>query len=285
MGLPSKAEEFLEHGVLLLKGALNDEWMSRVEEAFDSRLNDVISTEGQLSSMYPDDEALVFNVLGNSIQIPIFRNLIERSPIADFAQDIFGNRDTWYWEDQLWLKQGGDARRTPWHQDTAYLPIVGNGLAVFWIPLESLPAANVLEVVRGSHRGPLYNAIIFDPQDETKPLYEEGVFPRMPDIQKAREDWDIFSADMDRGDILVFHPKCLHGGAPVSRGQRRRTMTFRFFDSEATYQLLPPVKQGNDPENLQKLNEENNYAGFDQLKPGDPAYLSPIHHRVRPWQL
>jgi ectoine hydroxylase-related dioxygenase (phytanoyl-CoA dioxygenase family) len=38
---------------------------------------------------------------------------------------------------------------------------------------------------------------------------------------------------------VLFHPAMLHGGAPTHPGQRRRTLTLRFFGTDAVYDPRP----------------------------------------------
>ena len=44
---------------------------------------------------------------------------------------------------------------------------------------------------------------------------------------------------VEPGDLIVFHPATLHGGAPTHPGQRRRTLTLRFFGTDAIYDERP----------------------------------------------
>ena len=59
--------------------------------------------------------------------------------------------------------------------------------------------------------------------------------PLLPDIEGDRAPWDIVSWAVEPGDLIVFHPKMLHGGAPTHPGQRRRTLTLRYFGQDAVY--------------------------------------------------
>ena len=68
---------------------------------------------------------------------------------------------------------------------------------------------------RGSHRQTLYNTSAFDPHDETIPIWEG--LPRLPDIEGDRARWDIVSWAVTPGDLIVFHPAMLHGGAATHR--------------------------------------------------------------------
>ena len=61
----------------------------------------------------------------------------------------------------------------------------------------------------------------------------------MPDIQADRSRWDIVSWAVTPGDLVVFHPAMLHGGAATHPGGRRRTLSLRFFGPDATYITRP----------------------------------------------
>ncbi|MFA7597186.1 MAG: phytanoyl-CoA dioxygenase family protein [Novosphingobium sp.] len=275
---------FERDGLALVKQALSPREMDRIEQVFAERLANPEKSGGTFERMYTTEEGTVINSIGNSVDNPLFTGLIREAAIADIASDVLGGKDIWYQGEQIWLKEGGRTHRTGWHQDTSYLPVMGSGMVVLWIPLDPLPAENVLEIVRGSHKGILYNGSIFDPNDDTVPLYDEADLPRMPDIEANRGAWDIVSYDMQPGDVLAFHPHCLHGGAPTIPGQRRRTISFRFFDGDAEYRPLPKIRKGHaNSEDREKINEQNNTRGFGGLEAGEPASNSPLFRQVRPW--
>src|SRR5260370_17178352 len=75
----------------------------------------------------------------------------------------------------------------------------------------------------------------FDADDDTAPLYQDGTLPRLPNIEAERDRWDIVSWAVEPGDVLVFHPGMLHGGAPTLPSQRRRTLSLRFFGDDAIH--------------------------------------------------
>jgi len=161
------------------------------------------------------------------------------SSLAGRLSRLWGGSDVWFLYEQVLLKEGEEARRTPWHQDSSYLPIAGEMLAIVWITLEPCARELSLEFVRGSHRGPLYDGSTFSATDDTDPLYADGTMPRLPDIEAAREKWPIVGWDIEPGDVVIFHPTTLHGGAPTRRGTTRRTVSLRFFGEDATYRPLP----------------------------------------------
>jgi ectoine hydroxylase-related dioxygenase (phytanoyl-CoA dioxygenase family) len=172
--------------------------------------------------------------------------------------------------EQVFLKEGGESRRTPWHQDSSYLSVGGDDLAVAWITFDAQAKEDSLEFVRGSHKGLLYDGSRFDLEDDTLPIYPGNQLPRLPDIEGRRQDYDIVSFAVEPGDVVMFHPKTLHGGAPTHEGSRRRTLTLRFFGRSAVYEARP-------------LPAGPRASGLHQsLKPGDPfrndAFLKLLPH-------
>src|SRR3546814_17132664 len=84
------------------------------------------------------------------------------------------------------------------------------------------------------------------------------VRPSVPDIESDRTRWDIVSFDTQPGDVLIFHPQMLPGGAPMVSGQRRRTVTLNVFGPEAR---LRPRPAGHAP----------TFPGLENvLEPGTP---------------
>jgi len=176
-----------------------------------------------------------------------------------------GAKPIWYLGEQLFLKEGGASRRTPWHQDTSYLRMMGSQLVACWISLDALPKEHALEFVRGSHAGVLYNGSSFAAHDDTSPLYKHSKLPRLPDIQAGREAFDIVAWDVEPGDVIVFHLGVLHGGAGTAPGLRRRTISMRFLGPDVVFDGRPRDERGAEEGNDKALAPI--YAG---LKHGDP---------------
>ncbi len=152
---------------------------------------------------------------------------------------LWGKDRVWFMYEQVFTKSGGTTRRTPWHQDSSYLPVRGNDLAVMWIPFDPVDGEHALEFVAGSHRGPLFDGSRFDPEDDTAPLYGDDQLPRLPDIEASRAEWSIVSWQMVPGDVVIFHPAVLHGGAATEPTRRRRTLSLRFFGEDAVVASRP----------------------------------------------
>ena len=97
------------------------------------------------------------------------------------------------------------------------------------------------QVVKGSHRGPL-----FDISDNlvTGMLPAPGGRGAAPVVRElvpppqdfAGRGWEVFSPALSPGDAVIVHPGCIHGGGPCSpRCPERNTLVLRFFGDECRY--------------------------------------------------
>jgi ectoine hydroxylase-related dioxygenase (phytanoyl-CoA dioxygenase family) len=175
--------------------------------------------------------------LSNPVSYASYAPMLSRSPIPALLRALWDG-PVWYMYEQIFHKEATDLL-TAWHQDTPYLPIAGNHLAVFWISLEPVEREATLEYCLGSHRGPIYNGTTFMRDDPTDPFYKTGNLPRLPDIEADRGRWTIGGWATEPGDVVMFHPSVLHGGGSPGPQGRRRTLTLRFFGEDATYASRP----------------------------------------------
>ena len=229
---PALREAFARDGVVCLRGALDAEQLAEALKSWDWSL----ANPGRGASRIKQaTEGTFYNDLYNPDVLTGYRAMLEASPLPAQIARLWGHGPVWFMYEQVFLKEGGEARRTPWHQDSSYLAIAGADLAVAWIPFEPLSEAASLEFIRGSHRGPLYNGSSFKLGDDTAPLHPGSSLPRLPDIEAERDQHDIVAFAVDPGDVIMFHPQILHGGAPTTGGARRRTLTLRFFGEDSVY--------------------------------------------------
>jgi hypothetical protein len=260
------AETLERDGVVRLAGALTPDALGKVEAAVEWSLANPSPTAVRF---YPDEPAKFFEDRGHR-----HAALVRDVGLDSMVAALWGVERFWYMGEQLFLKEGGRSRRTPWHQDTSYLRMMGSQLIACWISLDALPKAHCLEFVRGSHKGTLYNGSAFAAADDTAPLYRHSALPRLPDIQAERDAFDIVSWDVTPGDVIVFHLGALHGGAGTAPGLRRRTISMRFMGPDVVYDGRARDETGAEAGNDAAL--KSIYAG---LKHGDPfpnAHLTPV---------
>lgn len=227
-------ETYARDGVVFLPQALSAADLADCQAAYDWSL----AHPGPGASRIPQTtDSVFYQDLYNPDCLVGYRTMLQRSPIPSMVAELWGSPDVWFMYEQVFLKEGGDTRRTPWHQDSSYLAVAGDDLAVVWITFDPVAADQSLEFVRGSHRGKLYNGSRFELGDDTAPLHPKASLPRLPDIEGDRARWDIVSWGVEPGDVVVFHPALLHGGAATQPGKRRRTLTLRFFGDRSHYDV------------------------------------------------
>ena len=232
-------ERFYDDGVIYWPGALTNESLQLAREAYQWSLDHPGPGAGDIPSKNP---GTFYQDLANPEAFSVYETLIKHPDILAIIRKLFSSDHAWFMYEQVFKKYGGDTRRTPWHQDTPYLPVRGHNLAVLWISFDSLDEKTSLEFVRKSHRGILYDGSAFDPNDDTRGLYNDPAYPPLPDIESGRGDFDIVAFPVEPGDLVVFHPSTLHGGGATHQNEVRRTLSLRFFGDDAVVAARPGAK-------------------------------------------
>ncbi len=175
----------------------------------------------------------------------VFGDFCLNSGLPELARQFFGGGRVNLLYDQLFVKEPGTVNRTRWHNDQPYWPVSGSHVISFWIALDDVEQdSGALEFVRGSNHWDRW----FQPrqfgetqsrQYDDNPDYEE-----IPDIQAARDDYDIVSWDLKAGDCYVFNGMTVHGaGGNRSANKRRRGYTVRYTGKDARYDLRVGTSQ------------------------------------------
>ena len=231
-------EAFRIHGVVAVKEGLDAAAMTQAESAFQWSLANpgpyCAPVLGGLEGSFYQDHA-------NPKAVPEYSRLLRETGLATLVANLLGSKNLWLLYEQIWLKEGPARRRTPWHQDLAYVPMGGTHLAVVWLTLDSVDKSESLEFVQGSHLGPLYNPTAFNGADPAAAMFEPGVWPALPDIEADRSRWPIVSWPIVPGDVIVFHPGLLHGGAATRGGACRRTISLRLFGDDSYCDSRPQL--------------------------------------------
>ncbi len=228
--IASMRNTLAEDGVVFVREALDEYALVLAEHAFQWSLahpgpgaRDVLA--GRPGAFYQDH--------ANPAAWPAYHDFFCKTGFTNLIADLMGTQCLWLLYEQIWFKHGGDNLRTPWHQDLPYVPMGGRHLATAWINLDPVAEERSLEFVQGSHRGPLYNPTAFDPDDQKAAMFAPGTWPELPDIEAQRSMFPIISSAIEPGDVVVFHPAILHGGASTRAGEQRRTISLRFFGDDA----------------------------------------------------
>lgn len=268
-------ENFRTDGAVLVKNCLSAADLARCQQVFDW----AVAHPGPLASQPFEGAARqTLNDHANPNIKRMLDDLMATLPFTQLLTGLLNTRNLWYFSEEVFLKAGGASGRTPWHQDTSYLPWGGTQWVNAWVSFQPVPKRCALEMVRGSHRGTLYDGTSFaNPDDPTEPLHG-GDMPRLPDIEAERavdpDAWDIFSFATEPGDVVLLHPGTLHGGAPVDADfPVRHTLVFRFFGDDATFRPLP------DGDSIYSRNGRIYVDEMEKMAPGAP-FRSPIFRQL-----
>ena len=267
--------DFERDGVVCIRSLLAEDKMKIVDEA----IQYMIDHPGPAAYPRPEQGPFLYSDNGNTEiwRSDVFSRLMQNTPIGEVCQALFGEDNVWFVNEQIFWKEGDYLKRTPWHQDGSYFNYDGDDQAAFWIATASIPRSNALEFIRGSQKGPLYNGFAsWDDKDVTTPLFKETDRPRLPDIESERAKYDIIGWEVQRGDVIVFHPKTLHGGAAAEVGKPRRSLTLRFCGLR-TVRTPRPTAPGSG-----LYAEHGFWAAVDRLKVGEPISSLSEALRIRP---
>lgn len=87
--------------------------------------------------------------------------------LAEIARRLAGARSVRLFHDHALIKEPGDSRETPWHQDFPYWPMDKPGALSCWLALDNVTAGNgALSFIPGTHRlGRLKPITLGNPED------------------------------------------------------------------------------------------------------------------------
>lgn len=262
---PSFRETLFEDGIARLRGVLSPELLARARECYDWSISHMSEKAADMS-----DARSIYRVdANNPAALDVYRETVLALPFGDLLQELWRSEHVWLYAEEVFWKEGY-VERGGWHQDLAYLPARGEHWVNCWIPFEALPATHSIEVVRGSHHGPLYEGMSFAENESGSPLPLDGPRPPpLPDIEAERQSdpgaWDIVSYAVEPGDVVFLHPAALHNGAAVDETvPERHTLVLRFFGDDAVWTNLP------DHQSALREDQKRGAPGGERGKPGEP---------------
>ncbi|WFS20893.1 phytanoyl-CoA dioxygenase family protein [Pseudomonas sp. 905_Psudmo1] len=223
-------QRYRDDGVIMIKGAIDPNWMALVESGIDAARGDA-SLVGRFMSRKVEGYQMDIFLWK---RIDALRDLVYYGPFARWAQQLMGSQQVRFFYDQMFVKEPGTDAPTPWHQDLSFWPISGEQICSFWIPCDPVNRENSgLLYVKGSHKWPQrFKAIS---PDYVAAIIDERM-DDIPDINAHPDRYELLDWDMEPGDILMFHPLTLHGSyGNQSRTRRRRALALRWVGDDVVY--------------------------------------------------
>ena len=219
-------------GVTVVRGLFTD-WVEILQAGVDANMSD----PGQYARYYtePGKPGHFFGDYCNWQRISQYRDFVENSPLGVAAAVLMNSNESRFFHEHVLVKEPGTGERTPWHHDQPYYSVDGRQNISFWIPLDPVEQSVCPEFIVGSHTwGRWFNPTRFTGVDWDRDQEKESM-EYVPDIESAREDYDIVSWQLAAGDALVFNFLTLHGAPPNQSEHRRRGFSARVVGDDATW--------------------------------------------------
>src|SRR5215467_2227092 len=121
-------------GVVRICGAFSDYWLNSLAEA----IEEAMAQPGPHAEELGGSGPRFFADLELAERLPKFRRFALESPAAEIAGRVMNANAINFFYDQLFVKEPGSSKRTPWHQDQPYWAVSGYQICSLWLPLDPI---------------------------------------------------------------------------------------------------------------------------------------------------
>jgi non-heme Fe2+,alpha-ketoglutarate-dependent halogenase len=148
--------------------------------------------------------------------------------LLDFVEDLLGP-DFYLWGSHFFVKEPGDGRITPWHQDAQYWPLSPQNAVTVFIAFTDCHRENgCLRVIPGTHREARM----------THQVSNDGRYSLPQEIVAGEFDPDrAVDLELKAGEISLHHDGLAHGSDANLSGRWRVGFTMRFSSTDVKCDL------------------------------------------------
>jgi ectoine hydroxylase-related dioxygenase (phytanoyl-CoA dioxygenase family) len=254
---PKDIESFQKHGAILVKNAVDKNWIEELNKVVDYQLTHPSRWGNPEDLDKKEDRMFTDRYLWQDN--PVINRFVHESGCATLAAQLMQSKEVRFYFDHLLIKEPNTAEPTPWHQDIPYWPFQGKQICSIWLALtDTTLEGSALEFLSGSHKDGKY----YMPQgfglgkDKLKStdgqaswLGKGDNYDPIPDIEKDRNAYDVIGWDVKAGDALIFSAWTLHSArGNASSTSRRAAISTRWLADDAIWQ----PHEGADPTVTQK---------------------------------
>tara|TARA_B100000029_G_scaffold213659_1_gene211640 strand:+ start:4132 stop:4980 length:849 start_codon:yes stop_codon:yes gene_type:complete len=225
-------EAFWRDGAVPLRGVFAQRWRDLLATGIEKTVAKP-TPYGRVQSK-PDDPGWFFTDYYMWRHYDEFEIVAREGPGGPIASKLLDSETIHYFYEGLFLKEAGTRRGSDWHQDQPYYNVDGRKLCVLWIPLDPVSEETTLRIVKGSHTSGRWYQPTFFAQERTLEG-AEAMFEPTPDVDSDPERYQVLSWPLNPGDVLVFHPLCLHGAKGNPTSFRRRALQTVFLGDDCVY--------------------------------------------------
>jgi len=232
-------DQFWKDGVLVVENAVTEDQLSTLKQEFQNWVEDSRAHSEDYGETL--DGRPRFDLQpGHSAERPALRRVQSPEEISeqfgtvmrtartvDYCAELIGPSIRFH-HGKVNSKQPGSKTEVKWHQDFPFEPMTNDDMITCLLFIDDVTLENgPLEVIPGSHRGPLY------------PHWHDGVFTGAVDdaiIEKHRGE--IIKCTGRAGSVCLMHASLLHGSAP-NLSDQPRTLYITTYYAEDAIELSP----------------------------------------------
>jgi hypothetical protein len=169
-------------GAAIVRGVIPPEWVDYMRDA----VTRLIDESDPSSQNYADDgDPRFFSLTFPWMFHDAFKAWAIHGPLKDVARQVLTDaREIIFFYDQIFAKEPGATKRTPWHQDLPFLPVKGDQQIRIWVPFDTVTAdGGAIHYLRGSHKwDKIYHPIGFKNIPIITDTYVNSPYEDMPDF-------------------------------------------------------------------------------------------------------
>ncbi len=232
-------DQFWRDGILVVEDAVTPEELEKLRKVFTGWVEESRHHDDDYGETL-DGRARFDLEPGHTAEAPALRRVQSPEEISDVYAYVMRNARTVdvvaeligpairFHHGKVNSKLPGAATKVKFHQDFTFQPMTNDDLITALLFVDEVTLENgPLEVVPGSHKGPLHS------------LWHDGVFTGAVADEVVDEHQDrIIKCTGKAGSVCLMHSSLLHGSAP-NLSDRPRTLYIATYYAEDAIELSP----------------------------------------------
>lgn len=235
----SQKDQFWRDGVLIVEDAVSDAELAKLREVFAGWVEESRNHTDDYGEtldgrprfdLQPGHNAKTPGL--RRVQSPeevsdVYAHVMRNARMVDVVAELIGPAIKFH-HGKVNSKLPGTATKVKFHQDFPFQPMTNDDMVTALLFVDDVTLENgPLEVVPGSHTGPLYT------------LWHSGVFTgAVSDDVLAEHEDKIFKCTGKAGSVCLMHSSLLHGSAP-NLSAAARTLYIATYYAEDAIELSP----------------------------------------------
>lgn len=189
------------------------------------------------------------------------------SSLPSIVGNLLKSKKVRFFMDHIFLKEGGSGLQTAMHQDLPYFPFQGEQCAVCWVPVDSVSASSGgMRYVRSSHLWREFSPTTLITNERTHdspvPMLPSNIFEKH---ENGRPLYDVVQFDAEPGDVIIHHPRTVHGSSGNVSASRRLAASIRYVGDDIRWLSKPTVVPLNVIKSMWQTERETPTSFFERI--------------------